>query len=85
MIKTIILQVSEKGKYKLVRERQNKRDKQKTRWKDNIKELTEMNFPKSTRAAAEWKRSKRIDVKSSVMPPHPHTHIQKKKKGYGIY
>ena len=41
------------------------------RWEDNIKELTEMDFASSTRAAEDRTRWKGVVVKSSVLPKRP--------------
>ena len=44
------------------------RGRQKKRWKDNIKEWTEMDFASSTRAAENGTRWKGIVANSSVVP-----------------
>ena len=44
---------------------------QKTRWEDNMKEWTEMDFASSTRAAENITRWKGIVANSSVVPRRP--------------
>ena len=48
-----------------------KRDRQKKRWVDNIKEWTGMDFASSTRAAEDRTRWKGVIAKSSVVPQQP--------------
>ena len=48
-----------------------KRDRQKKRWEDNIKEWTGMDFVSSTRAAENRTRWKRIIANTSVVPQQP--------------
>ena len=55
-----ILQGTVKGK--------RKRDRQKKRWEDNIKEWTRMEFASSTRAAENRTRWKGLVANSSVVP-----------------
>ena len=48
-----------------------KRGSQKTRWEDNIKEWTGMDFASSTKAAENRSRWKGIVANSSVVPRRP--------------
>ena len=48
-----------------------KRGSQKTRWEDNIKEWTGMDFASSTRAVENRSRWKGIVANSSVVPRRP--------------
>ena len=48
-----------------------RKDRQKERWKNNIKEWTGMNFATSTRATEDRTRWKGRVVKSSVVPQQP--------------
>ena len=45
-----------------------KRGRQKERWKDNLKEWTEMDFASSTRAAENRSRWREVVANSSVVP-----------------
>ena len=48
-----------------------KRDRQKKRWADNIKEWTEMDIASTTRADENMTRWKEIAANSSVVPRIP--------------
>ena len=57
----IILQGKVKGK--------KRRDRQKKRWEDSIKEMIGMDFASSARAAEDRARWKGVVAKSSMVPP----------------
>ena len=46
------------------------------RWEDNIREWTGLEFAKSQRAVKNREKWKKLVVKSSVVPPQPHSRLR---------
>ena len=49
---------------------------QRKRWEDNIREWTGLEFAKSQRAVKNREKWKKLVVKSSVVPPQPHSRLR---------
>ena len=50
--------------------------RQRKRWEDNIREWTGLEFAKSQRAVKNREKWKKLVVKSSVVPPQPHSRLR---------
>ena len=51
-------------------------DRQRKRWENNIREWTSLEFAKSQRAVGNREKWKKLVVKSSVVPPQPHSRLR---------